>query len=56
MRAVNRFILSAVAGLGVVLIVTILHDGAGSYGLGGPGFLGAMAAFVTWWTTSPKGG
>ncbi|WP_155998944.1 MULTISPECIES: hypothetical protein [unclassified Thioalkalivibrio] len=55
----KRIALSAAAGLTVVLVVTVIRGALAtepgvSYGIGGPGFLGAMAAFVTWWITDDK--
>lgn len=49
----KRVGVAIVAGLVVVLLVTVIRTTAGadpvvSHGLGGPGFLGAIAAFVVW--------
>ena len=53
----KRVVLAAAVGLAVVFLITLVRSATGadtvvSQGLGGPGFLGAMAAFVTWWITA----
>lgn len=55
----KRMGLSVLAGVATVVVVTVTRSSAGadpvvSYGLAGPGFLGAVAAFATWSLTSPS--
>lgn len=55
----KRMGLSILAGVVTVVLVTVIRGASGadpvvSHGLGGPGFLGAVAAFITWSITRPS--
>lgn len=54
-----RLTLTLAAGIAAVIVVVLLRTAAGadpvvSHGLTGPGFLGAVAALVTWVAISRK--